>query len=84
MNSQKDDSSLPKKRPVSPRKLEANRRNALKSTGPKTPTGKAYSRRNALKHGLFIQDWGEFWDGEDPKGCYKRLLDELQPVGLRL
>ncbi len=31
---------------------EANRRNARKSTGPKTEAGKANSRRNSLKHGL--------------------------------
>ena len=34
------------------RQLEANRRNALASTGPKTENGKQQSRRNALKHGL--------------------------------
>src|SRR5271168_4796641 len=39
-------------RVVSIRKAEANRQNALKSTGPRTPRGKAYSRRNALTHGL--------------------------------
>jgi hypothetical protein len=34
------------------RQIEANRRNALKSTGPKTYNGKRASRRNALRHGL--------------------------------
>ena len=34
----------------------ANRQNARHSTGPKTPTGKAHSSRNALKHGLLARD----------------------------
>jgi hypothetical protein len=34
------------------RQIEANRRNALRSSGPKTEEGKRQSRRNALRHGL--------------------------------
>jgi hypothetical protein len=37
---------------VSQKKLDANRRNAQKSTGPKTDDGKAASSQNALTHGL--------------------------------
>jgi hypothetical protein len=34
------------------RQSEANRRNALRSTGPKTEAGKQVSRCNAVRHGL--------------------------------
>ena len=37
---------------ATPAQIEANRRNARRSTGPRTPAGKARSSRNALKHGL--------------------------------
>jgi hypothetical protein len=37
---------------TSPKQIEANRRNALHSTGPATDAGKQRSRRNAIRHGL--------------------------------
>ena len=37
---------------ASERQRAANRRNAQRSTGPRTASGKAVSRRNALRHGL--------------------------------
>src|SRR5689334_21446643 len=37
---------------ASERQRAANRANAKRSTGPKTPAGKLRSSRNALKHGL--------------------------------
>jgi hypothetical protein len=51
-----DAPSTPKaKKPLSPARIEANRRNALKSTGPKTAEGKARSAMNAVTHGLRCQ-----------------------------
>lgn len=37
---------------TSEKRLAANRRNAQRSTGPRTQDGKARSRLNAVKHGL--------------------------------
>jgi hypothetical protein len=37
---------------ATPQQIDANRRNALKSTGPKTPQGKAATSMNSLRHGL--------------------------------
>jgi hypothetical protein len=67
---------------TSDRKAEANRRNALKSTGPKTPEGKAAVRLNALKHGLLSREI--LLPGEDEEALRElgeRLRAELQPVG---
>jgi hypothetical protein len=36
-------------------KTQANRRNAKRSTGPKTAAGKEISRRNAVKHGVLAE-----------------------------
>jgi hypothetical protein len=67
---------------TSEKKAEANRRNALKSTGPKTPEGKAAVRLNALRHGLRSEEI--LLPGEDEQALRElneRLRDELQPVG---
>ena len=67
---------------TSDKKAQANRRNALKSTGPKTPEGKAAVRLNALKHGLLSRE--TLLPGEDEEALRElgeRLRDELQPVG---
>src|SRR6266511_423961 len=37
---------------TSPAKIAANRRNARRSTGPRSAAGKARARRNAFRHGL--------------------------------
>ena len=48
------------------RQIEANRRNALNSTGPRTEAGKRQSRRNAVRHGLTAETViGLLEDAED-------------------
>ena len=69
---------------ASAKKIETNRRNASKSTGPRTPTGKRTIAKNALKHGFFSK-----WllvahpDGkEDPseyQNFYAGIHDYYQP-----
>ena len=48
------------------RQIEANRRNARKSTGPISEAGKQRSRRNAVRHGLTAETViGALEDAED-------------------
>ena len=61
---------------TSPRKAEANRANALKSTGPRTADGKHASSRNSLKHGLTAKVVAVV-PGEDPQEFQERLDDWL-------
>ena len=49
---------------TTPKKRAANRANAAKSTGPRTPEGKRQSSRNAVTHGLFCR--AAILPGEDP------------------
>jgi len=52
------------------RPIESNRRNALRSTGPKTEPGKQRGSRNAVRHGLTAETVIE--PLEDPED-YKAL-----------
>ena len=63
---------------LSQKQIEANRANALKSTGPRSNQGKHHSSKNAIKHGFFARDL--LIPGEDPQelselkvGMLKRL-----------
>jgi hypothetical protein len=64
---------------ASQKQVEANRRNA-KLGGPKTPEGKARSRLNARKHGIFASALTPM-DHEELRGIHDRCRAELQPVG---
>jgi len=74
------------KRTVSSRKVEANRRNARKSTGPRTATGKKRVSRNALRHG-FYSKWllVQHQDANESQAEYDELNaaihEHYQPVG---
>ena len=68
----------------SDRQIAANRRNAKRSTGPKTEQGKAKSSRNSLKHGLTAELMLlENEKPEDFEAFCEWLRSELKPVGIR-
>jgi hypothetical protein len=61
---------------------EANRLNALHSTGPRTPEGLAKSAQNSFKHGLCIDDSTLYDDPEtkaDIQAHFARYFDYYQP-----
>jgi hypothetical protein len=75
---------------TSERQKAANQANALRSTGPRTPEGKAIVRLNAIRHGLLARDavlpgedadafeklWNEVWTELSPVGPIEELLVE--------
>jgi hypothetical protein len=71
---------------VTPIKLDANRKNAKRSTGPRTERGKSIARFNAVTLGLFAKHVViPICDGYKPERDFKSLLDglhqEFKPVG---
>lgn len=57
------------------KQLKANKLNSGKSTGPKTPQGKAKASSNSVKHGVFSARM--LLDDEDPH-AFQLLLEGLQ------
>ena len=68
---------------ASAKQLTANRRNAQRSTGPRTKTGKLKSSQNSLRHGL--TGHVVLLSSEDPiqfEGLCEDLSQDLQPEGV--
>jgi hypothetical protein len=77
-------SHLTSKPPVSERKANANRDNAKRSTGPRTPAGKARSSLNALRHGILAKAaFNVVIEGEERRAEFEAIVaglaQEYQP-----
>jgi hypothetical protein len=71
---------------MSPEQIEANRCNALKSTGPLTPEGKTASCSNALKHGILSRQvvvrGHHIKESRDEfESFYRQYYEHLAPIG---
>lgn len=70
-------------------RVEANRRNALRSTGPRTAAGKAKSSLNAGKHFLGARSTGVLMRGafaedqDEAEAFVLEVMAELAPRGVR-
>src|SRR5215471_18502314 len=58
------------------KQIDANRRNAAKSTGPRSPQGKAISAMNALRSGVYAQS--EIIAGENPAELQTLTAEYIQ------
>jgi hypothetical protein len=64
-------------------RAEINRRNASRSTGPRSPEGKSRAKLNAVKHGMTAKT--PVLPGEDPDAYRGRLdawVEALEPVNV--
>jgi len=68
---------------TTPRKAAANRENALQSTGPKTPEGKALTSKNATRHGVLsaLAVVPGLEKAKDWEAHHRGVLAALAPVG---
>ena len=67
---------------TSQKQIEANRRNALLSTGPQTEEGKDTSRQNALRHGLTAETVIDMEDAAEYAAFEAEILAEYDPQSL--
>jgi hypothetical protein len=73
---------MARRKKVTPKTIAANRQNAQKSTGPRSEEGKANSRLNAVKHGVFASSVPiPFCDGP---GCEERFSSSITELALEL
>jgi hypothetical protein len=69
-------------REASAKRIAANRENAKRSTGPKTPEGKAVVRLNGMKHGIYSEmTVVDFEEERELVAFGRRMRAELAPVG---
>jgi hypothetical protein len=66
---------------ASDKKVAANRRNAKKSTGPRSKTGKKAVRNNAVKHGLSADNAGTEVEALTDL-LHDKLLNKSEPSAL--
>lgn len=60
------------------KRIEANKENALLSTGPRSEEGKAVVSKNAVKHGIFTSELIiEQGEGKESRAEYEALLQNL-------
>jgi hypothetical protein len=64
------------KKTVSDKVINANHENGALSGGPKTLTGKSWSRRNALKHGILAKSL--LFKDDEEKAAFRSFLVRLQ------
>jgi hypothetical protein len=67
---------------MSPAALAANRANAQRSTGPRTPAGKLKAASNSLKHGLYaMQNFDNFIaDHDQALAVATNYIEQFNPV----
>src|SRR5437879_284048 len=76
-----------REQPAYERRIQANRQNALRSTGPKTARGKRSVARNAIKHGILAREVViTTGDGEENLEEFDTLVTDLseyyEPIGV--